>query len=336
MAKKIFTMISLFAGCGGSSLGYHNAGFSELLAVDWDTNSIEVFKLNFPDILIWQKDIRGMKGSTILRSCKVRKHELDILDSSPPCQGFSILSRQKVNDRRNDLVLEFIRLVDEIQPKTFLMENVPGMIQGKVKGLFKYYTAEMKKLNYVVKCKLMNAMYYQVPQSRERLIWIGVRKDLKKQPVFPIPNNKFGTVREALKGVKPKTFFKTKRDYTELFAHVKPGFAMAQCVPKEILMKYAPRFVKNKKLVSAGFGTRLFWHRPAFTICKTNTMSSTRFIHPDEDRVLSIEELKRIATFPDSFKFTGTARQQWARIGNAVPPKFMEAIAKTIKKEILS
>lgn len=329
-------VISLFAGCGGSTLGYRMAGYTELLAIDFDANSVETFKLNFPEIPIWQSDIRGIQGKEILKTCSLRKGQLDVLDGSPPCQGFSISGKRKVTDQRNDLILENIRLINELQPKVFIIENVSGMIKGKMRGLFKDYTSQMKKLNYEVKCKQMNAVYYKVPQSRERLIWIGVRKDLHKQPVFPKPSKKFISIKQAFKNVKPKTYIKTKRDYSELFSYVKPGYSIAKCVPREILLKYAPRFINNPKLVVSGFGTRLQWHKPAFTICKTNTMTSTRFIHPDENRILSIEELKRIATFPDNFKFTGSARQQWARIGNAVPPKFMEAIAKTIKKEILS
>lgn len=179
--KQDYTAIFLFAGCGGSSLGYKWAGFKEILAIDFDRNAVETFKLNFPEIPIWEKDIKEIKGTDILNFCNIQKGELDVLDGSPPCQGFSMAGKRNVYDKRNDLVLEYIRLVDELQPKVFVMENVSGMIKGTMKGLFKEYMLKMKELNYEVKCKLMNAKYYNVPQSRERLIWIGIRKKSERK-----------------------------------------------------------------------------------------------------------------------------------------------------------
>ena len=156
------TIISLFSGCGGSSLGYKLAGFKELLAVDFDKNSVETFKLNFPNIPIWQKDIKEITGKEILNYCKLKIGELDVLDSSPPCQGFSQAGNGKITDSRNDLFLEFSRLVKELKPKIFLMENVSGQIKGNMKGRFNEILKELNSLGYKVKVKLMNTKYYQV------------------------------------------------------------------------------------------------------------------------------------------------------------------------------
>lgn len=206
-----YTVISLFAGCGGSSLGYKMAGYKELLAIDFNKNAIETFKLNFPEISIWQRDITKIKGQEILDFCKINKGDLDILDGSPPCQGFSTADKRKVTDSRNDLVNEYIRLVSEIEPKVFIMENVSGMVKGKMKGLFIEYVKKMKELNYNVKIKLLNAKYYNVPQSRQRLIFIGVRKDLNKEAVFPIANRKLITVKEVEKEDKIQAIYSKKR-----------------------------------------------------------------------------------------------------------------------------
>jgi len=162
------TVISIFAGCGGSSLGYKWAGFNELLAIDFDKNAVETFKLNFPDVPIWQQDITEIKSQEILDFCKIKKSELDILDGSPPCQGFSTAGKRQVNDNRNKLFESFVYLVNGLQPKVFVMENVSGMVKGKMRGMFIEITKELKKLNYQVKCKLMNSVYYNVSQSRER------------------------------------------------------------------------------------------------------------------------------------------------------------------------
>jgi len=130
------TVISTFSGCGGSSLGYKWAGFREFLAIDFDENSVETFKLNFPDIPVWQRDINDVKGGEIIKFCKINKGELDLLDGSPPCQGFSTAGKRRVNDPRNSLFESFVRLINDLQPKVFVMENVSGMIKGRMKGMF--------------------------------------------------------------------------------------------------------------------------------------------------------------------------------------------------------
>ena len=207
------TVISIFAGCGGSSLGYKWAGFNELLAIDFDRNSVETFRLNFPKVPIWQRDIKNVSVQEILDFCKIKKEELDVLDGSPPCQGFSTAGKRVVTDERNDLFLEFIRIVKGLQPKVFLMENVPGMARGRMRGRFKETMLSLKSFNYRVRCKIMNAKYYGVPQSRQRLIWIGIRNDLGIEPSFPTPNKKYLTVREAFLGREsiPGKYYKIGR-----------------------------------------------------------------------------------------------------------------------------
>jgi len=196
------TVISTFAGCGGSSLGYKKAGYKELLAIDFNKNAVETFKLNFPEVPVWERDITKVSADEILKFCKIKKGELDILDGSPPCQGFSTAGKRNVNDSRNILFEQFVRLINDLQPKVFIMENVSGMVKGKMKGMFIEIINQLKSLNYNVKCKLLNAKFYEVPQSRERLFFIGVRKDLNIEPSFPIPSKKVITVKEAIKNIK--------------------------------------------------------------------------------------------------------------------------------------
>jgi DNA (cytosine-5)-methyltransferase 1 len=183
-------MISLFAGCGGSSLGYRWAGYDELLAIDFDKNSCETFRLNFPEVTIWQRDITQVTGKEIMDFCKIKNEELDVLDGSPPCQGFSSAGKREVTDERNDLFLHFIRLINELKPKVFLMENVSGMTKGKMKGKYIEIMKKLKSLDYNVKSAILNSRNYGVPQSRERLIFIGTRKDIGKQPSFPSSEGK--------------------------------------------------------------------------------------------------------------------------------------------------
>ena len=315
------TVISLFAGCGGSSLGYHMAGYKELLAIDFDDNAIETFKLNFKDVPIWKADISQLSGTKIMDFCGLRVGELDLLDGSPPCQGFSTAGKRQVCDTRNDLVNHYIRLVKKIQPKVFVMENVSGMVKGKMKGLFIEYVRAMKEAGYQLSCRLLNAKWFSVPQSRQRMICIGVRNDLKIQPVFPKAHERIITVKEAFKDCKVDDEIKyLTGDKAIHLKKVKMGENMSA-------------YVKNKY-----FGTqRLHPNKPCPTITKTfGTGQYGDFLaHFESDRAITISELKRIASFPDDFKFVGKFEQQWARIGNSVPPLMTKAIAETIRDEIL-
>lgn len=293
-------VISIFSGCGGSSLGYKLAEFEELLAIDFDKNSVETFKLNFPEIPVWQKDIKEVSGKEILDFCKLKIGELDVLDGSPPCQGFSMAGSKKVVDKRNDLFLEFSRLIKELQPKVFLMENVAGQIKGNMKGRFNEILRELKSLNYNVKVKLMNAKYYQVPQSRERLIYIGVRNDLGIEPSFPIPSVNLISVKKAFENVENKTFYKGKVSKRQIEDRVS-----FDC-PSPVMVKVA------------------------------NSIRSSCVVHPKEDRHLTIEEAKRLCSFPDNFILTGSFSEKWSRLGNAVMPNMMKSIALNIKENILN
>ena len=113
------TVISTFAGCGGSSLGYKMAGFRELLAVEWDDNAVQTFRLNFPDVPVYHGDICKLTGDECMRLAGIMKGELDILDGSPPCQGFSTAGKRRFNDPRNSLFMEFARPLSELSPKGF-------------------------------------------------------------------------------------------------------------------------------------------------------------------------------------------------------------------------
>lgn len=342
---KQFTVISTFAGCGGSSLGYKMAGFKELLAIDFDKNACETFRLNF-DCPIWQRDIKIITAEEILNFCKIKKEELDILDGSPPCQGFSTAGKRQVNDLRNDLFKEFVRLIDGLQPKIFVMENVSGMIKGKMKGIFKEILLTLKSLPYRVKCKLMNAKYYEVPQSRQRLIFIGVRNDLKLDPIFPKSQKNIITASMAIPNLIATRSMKinqwmdasrsaaiicrTDSDYQAIFISEKD---MDEARIKQSWQIY--RVLKKMERKKHFSMIRINPHRPSPTITKDAGNTCTGMIHPFEMRKLTIPEIKRLQSFPDEFKLIGNFGQKWAMIGNSVPPNFMKAIALNLKENIL-
>ncbi len=213
------SVISTFAGGGGSSLGFSMAGYKELLAVEWDNNAVETLRLNFPDLPIYHGDIAKLSVEECMKLAGVSEGELDLFDGSPPCQGFSTAGKRVMDDPRNQLFREFIRLLRGLKPKVFVMENVSGLVKGKMKLIFVEILKELKASGYEVKVKLLNAMYFNVPQSRQRLIFIGVRNDLGVRPSHPEAESRSITVREAFKDV-------TKGEYS------KPSPCLARIIPK--------------------------------------------------------------------------------------------------------
>jgi len=320
------TVVSLFAGCGGSTLGYRWAGFRELLAVDLDTYACKIFSLNFPDIPVWQKDIGDITAKQIMQFCKIKEGQLDVLDGSPPCQGFSLSGKRQVGDLRNALFDEYIRLVDGLRPKIFVAENVSGMVKGTMKGRFKEIMAAFKALSYRVECRMLNAMWYGTPQSRERLFFIGVRADIERVPAWPRHTvDKPICIADALQAtLNGEDELQWARHYS---ANKKLQNILKRLKPGETADKYDPKghYFNIRRM---DFG------RPTWTIISEVSPRSI-FLMPNEDRTLTISELKRLCSFPDNFRLKGPFRRQWGLLGNAVMPLQMKAITETIRMKIL-
>ena len=315
------TVISLFSGCGRSSLGYKLAGYRELLAIDFDANAVETFKLNFPEVECWKADITQITGKQIMDATKLEPGQLDILDGSPPCQGFSTAGKRKVTDSRNRLFESYVRLIQELKPKIFVMENVSGMAKGKMKGLFNEILKTFKSLNYEVRARQLNAKYYGVPQSRQRIFFIGVRKDLNTPPLFPTPSPKLITVKQALE--------KLPQQNTEL-KH--PSGKLISLTTKLKQGEEASKYHIKGNYFNV---KKLHNNKPSMTVTKLFSDGAAGLIHPLKNRFLTIPECKRICSFPDDFKLIGSFKDKWARLGNAVMPLQMKAIAQTLKKGIL-
>jgi DNA (cytosine-5)-methyltransferase 1 len=285
---RLFNVISTFAGCGGSSLGYKWAGGKVLAAVEWDENAVQTYRLNHKDTIVLHRDITTVTAQELLDLTGLKAGELDIFDGSPPCQGFSTAGKRQIDDPRNSLFREYVRLLRGLKPKVFVMENVSGMVKGDMKHVFAIAMRELKASGYQVKCQLMNAMYFGVPQSRQRVIFIGVRDDLGIAPSYP----------------KPQTL---EIGISSVIADIK-----------------ATRSMKINPWI--------FHPRAAATITKTD--SDYQFLCKNNIiRKPAIAEVARLASYPESFQWN---KDGWARIGNSVPPKFMQAIASHIYTNILS
>lgn len=329
-------VVSTFSGCGGSSLGYKLAGGNVALAVEWDDNAAETYRLNFPDTKLYHGDIASLTAEQVFALTGLQPGELDVFDGSPPCQGFSTAGRRRFNDQRNQLFVEYCRLLKALRPKAFIMENVPGMVVGKMRLIFVEILSALKACGYRVKARVLNAKYFGVPQSRKRLIFIGFREDLGIEPSHPIGRSRIVTAGEAVKGVMSDP---AERDMLLQVAQTKGAYAQWH--------RMLPGQDRTDLGYESGFSCRkIDPSKPSPTITKTDgNLSMHGILHWAERRRPTVAEFKRFASFPDDFHFAGKWEDAVQRIGNTVPPLFMKAIAEhvfgqlatvTVRKEALA
>ncbi|MFL9933605.1 DNA cytosine methyltransferase [Paraburkholderia sp. RL18-103-BIB-C] len=319
------TVVSLFAGCGGSSLGYSMAGYDERLAVEWNEKQGASFAANFPDVPLYLGDIAALTDEQALHMARLAPGELDVLDGSPPCQGFSLAGSREFKDDRNQLFMEYVRLLHAFAPKAFVMENVRGMVIGKMRLIFADILRELKAAGYRVSARVLVSGYYGVPQMRPRMIFVGVREDLAQrgiEPSHPRPASWPPSVREAWHGVMNTddelavARFAPTRLVDRLLYRMKPG-------------EYGDEYHPNKQLYGL---YRLDPDKPSPTILRNGGAGGAcEACHPSEHRRITIAEAKRIGSFPDDFILLGTFAERWAAIGNCVPPLFMRAISAHVR-----
>lgn len=322
-----FSVVSAFAGCGGSSLGYKWAGGHVLAAIEWNARSAEAYRYNHADTPLLERDIATVAVEEMLTLCQLRPGELDILDGSPPCQGFSTIGKRQFADSRNDLFREYVRLLQGLQPKALVMENVSGLVQGKMKLIFADILRELKDSGYQVRAWRLNVMYFGVPQARERVIFIGARHDLKREPTCPPAQTRPITSRQAL--------IDCRVDEEERQMLLEAGRKYAAYREWHLI----PPGGKKIDVVAEGGGfscKKLHPDKPSHTLIANDSKINLHGImHWEEKRRLALAECKRLASFPDAFVFPGGWEQGVACIGNSVPPRFMQAIAEHIYNTIL-
>jgi DNA (cytosine-5)-methyltransferase 1 len=360
-----FNAVSTFSGCGGSSLGYKMAGFRVLWANEFIPAAQDTYRANHPDTILDTRDIRQVTGQSILDAIGLKRGELDLFDGSPPCASFSTAGKREkgwgevktysdTKQRTDDLFFEYSRLINDMQPKTFVAENVSGLVKGTAKGYFLEILKALKGCGYTVSAKLLDAQWLGVPQMRQRVIFVGVRNDLVEQygvqPVHPKPFDYRYSVREAIPwiikhGTHPAGTFTPEFVDSETY----PASAVLTSVSSGSRLVEAETDISRyaigaewDKLEQGGKSAKYInlvkprIDQPSPTITQRggdNTAASVT--HPTEKRKFSIAELKRICAFPDDFILTGTYVQQWERLGRAVPPVMMMQIAAAVRDEIL-
>lgn len=337
-----FKVASTFSGGGGSCLGYRMAGYQIIYANEFVEEAQKTYRANHKGTYLDCRDIRTVTPESILKLTHTQRGEIDLFDGSPPCCAFSTAGKREKgwNKERNysdgkrqrieDLFEEYIRILNGLQPKTFVAENVSGMVKGKAIGYFKYYLKRMKDCGYNVEAKLLNAKWLGVPQARERIIFVGVRKDLNMVPVFPKPFPYYYTLGEAFDGLP-----ENRAEKDRLIAE---GLKYKWGTVAKKLPKNCKRAISGSSVMNGSYFNliRESMYMPCSTVCQTyGNASAAGNIHPIEDRKFTIAELKRITSIPDDFILTGDYAQQWERLGRMVPPIMMMNISKTIQKEIL-
>lgn len=356
------------------TLGFSNAGFSSILASDIDENCEKTFATNFPEIPFLCGDLSDFKKTDF--DIHIKDHQIDIIIGGPPCQGFSLANkrRNKVsNDPRNRLFYEFVKTINWYNPKAFVMENVKGLLSmqsGKVVEQILKEFESSGPYGYDVEYKILKASDYGVPQSRERVIVIGVRKDLGLRPEFPEKTiEKEVTVAEAIsdlpqiqagEGDEKMTYPKKPQSEYQILMRKNSNL-----VYNHVAMKHTKRVIERFEAIQPGKNLldvwethgavqrgnpsekskikfsqnnlRLIADKPAPTIAAS---FQSNFIHPSLHRNFTAREGARLQSFPDDFIFEGMRTKmswekglsQYQQIGNAVPPLMAYEIAKTLKK----
>lgn len=350
-----FNAVSTFSGGGGSSLGYRMAGFRVLWASEFIDEARNTYRANKADYTIVDgRDIRQVTAEDILTAINMQPGELDLFDGSPPCASFSTAGKReegwgkvkKYSDksqRTDDLFFEYIRLLRGLKPKTFVAENVSGLVKGTAKGYFIEIMRELKASGYKVSCKVLDAQWLGVPQARQRTIFVGVRDNLGIDPAHPKPLAYRYSVRDVLpwivgiNGAMPTVQADAGGRTSSSWGHGTCIVESETDVSRYAIgaewdnMKQGQKSDKYLSLVKP----RLDSPSPCVTALAWKT-SCAGVVHPTEKRKFTIAELKRICAFPDDFILTGTYAQQWERMGRAVPPVMMSHIAATVRDEILA
>ncbi|MBU1200242.1 DNA (cytosine-5-)-methyltransferase [Patescibacteria group bacterium] len=304
-----YTSIELFAGAGGTALGFENAGINHTLLVELDKHAVGTLRRNRPDWRVVGEDIRNVSFI---------EEKADIVQGGFPCQAFSYAGQKKgFGDTRGTLFFEFARAVKEIKPKIAIGENVRGLLRHDNGRTLNTMIKTLQALEYSVGYKLLRSQYLDVPQKRERLIIVAVRKDLNLPILVPKEKNYIIPIKEVLRNV-PESAGIEYNEKKKFYLDLVPQGGCWRHLPIELQKTYM-----GKSFFSGGGKTgmarRLSWDEPSLTLTCHPAQKQTERCHPSETRPLNVREYARIQTFPDDWTFEGSITSQYKQIGNAVP-----------------
>lgn len=353
-----YNAISLFSGAMGLDLGVEAAGFNIRLCVEMNKWAAQTIRQN-TDIPVIEKDIRDVSTDDILSTAGLEKKEVTLVVGGPPCQAFSTAGKQRgMADFRGNVMIQYLRVIQEIKPQYFILENVRGLLSAKlhtipeeysqykditdIKGSVMYFlTEEFKKYGYSISYALLNAANYGVPEKRERVIIIG---HLGSRVPIPSPTHsedgsfgtkKWVTLGEVINDLKDRSdlrYIPLRNKSIKYIKMLKEGENWKN-LPDDIAEEAMGKAYKLSG-GKTGFFRRLSFNEPAPTLVTSPTMPATLLCHPIDLRPLSIEEYARIQQFPDTWKFEGKIEEIYKQIGNAVPVGLGYAAGMQIMRHI--
>lgn len=327
--------IELFAGAGGLALGIEKAGFDTIGLIEIDKDASETLKLNRPSWRVINDDIANISAQNLTEYFNIKKGELDLLSGGAPCQSFSYAGKRLgLEDARGTLFYHYATFLNRLQPKMFLFENVRGLLTHDNGRTYKTILEIFESAGYVIQKAVLNAWDYGVAQKRERLITVGIRKDLadKIHFEFPTPHEYKPVLRDILLDC-PKSEGTPYSEYKrKVFELVPPG-GYWRDIPKEIAKKYM-KSCWDMEGGRTGILRRLSFDEPSLTVLTSPSQKQTDRCHPLEARPFTVRENARCQSFPDSWQFCGSIGSQYKQVGNAVPVNLAYEIAVKIKEAL--
>lgn len=359
--------IDLFAGAGGLSLGFEQAGFDIVAAVEIDPVHCATHKFNFPTCATVCKSIVDVTGDSLRQISGIGKRDLDIVIGGAPCQGFSLIGKRALDDTRNQLVYHYVRVVLELKPKYFVFENVKGLTVGKHRQFLQEVIEAFQSNGYDVEAnyKVLNAVDYGVPQDRRRLILMGARKGLPL-PTYPIPSEHKTLVKDAIGDIPDAEGFPElwERDWVKIKYKTPSTYAAYLRAKKDDPTDFGYRRQFDPTLLTSSLltaHTELSRQRFSSTlpnnvepvsrfkklaldgVCNTlragtasdrGAFTSPRPIHPTAPRVITVREAARLHSYPDWFRFHATKWHGFRQIGNSVPPLLGRAVGAQVMQAL--
>lgn len=333
--NKIYTSIELFAGAGGLALGLEQAGIKHTLLNEIDKYAVQTLKKNRPNWQVEHGDISNI-------NFKPYKNKIDLLTGGFPCQAFSYAGKKLgFEDTRGTLFFEFARALKETNAPIFMAENVKGLLSHEKGETLKVMLNVLDELGYhVFKPQILKAIHYKVPQKRERLILVGIKKEFYKQGIkysYPEPYEKVYTLKDALKKGElynsdvPTSLGQIYPEKKKKVLELVPKGGYWRDLPLDIQKEYMQKsfYLGGGK---TGMARRISWDEPCLTLTCSPAQKQTERCHPDETRPFQIREYARIQTFPDHWIFEGSLSQQYKQIGNAVPVNLAKEIGLSLIK----
>lgn len=336
---KKMTAIDLFSGPGGLTTGLKQAGFKVIGAVEFEPVACETYGLNHPEVKLVQEDIRRVEPKDLMKKLGIKQGELGLLAGCPPCQGFSTIGtrNRKKDDERNDYVFQMLRFIEAFLPKTIMMENVPGLFKD---DRMKIVEKRLRALGYSFDMAVLNAADYGAPQRRRRMIML-----CSQLGELPVDKDTSGitpmTVRDALAGLPApgstndpihKIMEQRSDRVMKIISLIPHDGGSRNALPPELQLDCHKRSDGFKDVYG-----RMAWDKPSPTITGgCSSPSKGRFLHPEEDRTITLREAALLQTFPKNYVFSlrGGKSRVAVMIGDALPPTFIKFHAGNILKHL--